>query len=163
MRKKKAQNGTCISLNRLVSLPKEGVISVEDLQFDEKFELSLFKSKSDSDLSQIVFDIEIFNTLIPTISSHFSKKDKEEFWNTLTNRLKEQLEHIQNLQDSDPLDFIIKKKLETQVQDIKTPSKLIPLKSPQTSLKNPLPFFPIHIPSSGLPILHKIWLQGLHL
>ena len=61
LRKKKSQNGTNISLNRSVSLPKEGIISVEDLEFDEKFELSLFKSKSNSYLSQIVFDIERFN------------------------------------------------------------------------------------------------------
>ena len=57
LRKKKAQNGTCISLNKLVSLPKEGVICVEDLEFDEKFELSLFKSKSYSNLTQIVFNL----------------------------------------------------------------------------------------------------------
>ena len=54
LRKKKARNGTSISLNRSISLPKEGVISVEDLEFDEKFEQSLFKSKSDSYLNQIV-------------------------------------------------------------------------------------------------------------
>ena len=39
--------------------------------------------------------------------------------------------------------------METQVQDIKTPSKPIPSKSPQTSLKNPLPIFHIHISSSA--------------
>ena len=64
--------------------------------------------------------------------------------------MKEQLDHIESLWDLDPLDFIIKKKLENQVQDNKTPSKPIPSKSPQTSLKQPLPFFPIHIPSRGL-------------
>ena len=79
LRKKKAQNGIGISLNILVSLPKEGVIRVEDLEFDEKFELSLFRSKSDSDLTQIVFDLERFNTFIPTTSSQFSKEEKEEF------------------------------------------------------------------------------------
>ena len=121
LRKKKAHNGTGISLNRSVSFPKEGVISVEDLEFEEKFELSLFKSKSDSNLSQIDFDIERFNTFIPTTSSQFSKKEKEEFLNTLT----KQWEQIQCLRDSNPLDFIIKKKLETQVQDISTPSKPI--------------------------------------
>ena len=42
LRKKKSQNGTGISLNKSISLPKEGVISVEYLEFDEKFELSLF-------------------------------------------------------------------------------------------------------------------------
>ena len=76
LRKKKDQNGTSISLNRSISLPKEGVISVEDLEFDEKFELSLFKSKSQSDLSQTIFDIEKFKTLVPTTSSQFSKQEK---------------------------------------------------------------------------------------
>ena len=60
------------------------------------------------------------------------------------------MEHIESLRDSDPLDFIIKNKLETQVQDIKTHLKQVPSKSPQTPLKNPLPIFPIHIPSFGL-------------
>ena len=67
------------SLNRSVSLPKEGVISVEDLEFDKKFDLYLFKSKLDWYLSQIVFDIERFNTFIPTTSSQISKEEKEEF------------------------------------------------------------------------------------
>ena len=75
------------------------MISVEDLEFDEKFQLYLFKSKSYSYLTQIVFDLERFNTFIPNTSSQFSKQEKEEFWNTLTTRLKEQLEQIQNLRD----------------------------------------------------------------
>ena len=87
--KKKTHDDTSISLNRSISLPKERVISVENLEFDEKLELSLFRSKSDSDLTQIFFDLERFNTFIPGTSSHFSKQGKEEFWNTLTNRLKE--------------------------------------------------------------------------
>ena len=131
-------------------MPKEGVISVEDLEFDEKFELSLFRSKSDSYLNQIVFDLERINTFVPNTSSIFSKQEKEEFWNSLSTRLKEQLEHIESLRDSNPLDFLIKKKLETQVQDIKTPSKPIPSKSPQTFLKRPLQILHIHIPSSIL-------------
>ena len=79
LRKKKDHNYTCISINRSISLPKGGVIIVEDLEFDEKFELSLFKSKSDLYLTQIVFDLERFNTFIPTTSSQFSKEEKEEF------------------------------------------------------------------------------------
>ena len=46
LRKKKIQVDAGIPLiNRSISLPKEGVISFEDLEFDEKFELSLFRSK----------------------------------------------------------------------------------------------------------------------
>ena len=74
----KIQDDTGIPLiNRSISFPKEGVISVEDLEFDEKFEQSLFRSKSDSDLSQIVFYQERFNTFIPSTSSIFSKEEKE--------------------------------------------------------------------------------------
>ena len=95
LRKKKAHNGTGISLNRSVSFPKEGVISVEDLKFVVKFELSLFKYELELDLSHTIFDIEKFKTLVPTTSfvpitsPQFSKQEREEFWNTLTNRLKE--------------------------------------------------------------------------
>jgi hypothetical protein len=124
LRKKKIQDDTGIPLiNRSISLPKEGVISVEDLEFDEKFELSLFTSKSDSYSNQTIFDLEKFNTFVPGTSSNFSK---EEFWNSLTTRLKEKMEHIEILRDSNPLYFIIKKKLETQVQDMKNPSRPIP-------------------------------------
>lgn len=62
LRKKKSQNGIGISLNRSVSLPKEGVISVEDLEFDEKFELYLF---------------ERFNIFIPTTSSCWTERGGE--------------------------------------------------------------------------------------
>lgn len=80
LRKKKIQVDNGIPLiNISISLPKEGVISVEDLEFDEKFELSLFRSKSNSDLNQIVFYLERFNIFIPSTSSSFSKEEKEEF------------------------------------------------------------------------------------
>ena len=90
LRKKKIQDDIDISLiNRSISLPKEEVISVEYLEIDEKFKLSLFRSKSDSYLNQIVFDLERFNTVISSTSSNFSKEEKEEFWNSLSTRLKE--------------------------------------------------------------------------
>lgn len=57
LRRKKVQNDIGISLNKSTSFPKEGVISVEELEFDENFELSLVRSKLDSNLTQIVFDI----------------------------------------------------------------------------------------------------------
>ena len=95
LRKKKIQVDIGISLvDGSISLPKEGVIGVEDLEFEEKFEQSLFRPKSDSNLSQIVFDLERFNTFIPRI---FSKEEKEEFCNSLSTRLKEKLEHIESL------------------------------------------------------------------
>ena len=101
-------------------------------------------------MSQIIFDLERFNTFIPSKYSSFSKEEKEEFWNSLSTRLKEQLEHIESFQDSDPLDFLIKNRLETQVQNIKSSSVPVHSKSPQTPLKKLVPIFPIHIPSSGI-------------
>ena len=60
------------------------------------------------------------------------------------------MEHIESIRYLDPLEFLIKKKLETQVQDIKSSSIQVPSKSPQTPLKKLFPIFPIHIPSSCL-------------
>lgn len=77
LRKKKIQVDTSIPLiDRSIPLPKEGDISVEYLEFDENFEQSLVISKSDSDLNQIVFDLEIFNNFIPGKSSSFCKEEK---------------------------------------------------------------------------------------
>ena len=90
-------------ISRSISLLKEGVISVDDLQFDMKFEHSLFTSNLNSDLSQIVFDRERFNTYIPRKISSFSKEEREELWNSLTTRLKEQLKHIEIIRDLEPL------------------------------------------------------------
>ena len=67
LRKKKSKIDSGIPLiSRSVSLLKEGVISVDDLQFDIKFEHSLFRSKLDSYLSQIVFYQERSNTFMPS-------------------------------------------------------------------------------------------------
>ena len=54
-RKMKIQVDAGIPLiNRSISFPKEGVITFEYFEFDEKFELSLFISKSYSYLNQKV-------------------------------------------------------------------------------------------------------------
>ena len=74
LRKKKSRDDTSISRYLSISFPKEWVISVEDLEFDEKFELSLFRYKSNSNLNQRVFYLERFNTFIPSTSSSFSKE-----------------------------------------------------------------------------------------
>ena len=77
MRKKKSKIDLGVPLmNRSISLPKEGVISVDDLQFDIKFEHSLFRSKSNSNLSHTIFYLEKFKSFIPSKSSSFSKEEK---------------------------------------------------------------------------------------
>jgi hypothetical protein len=52
-----------------MSLPKDGVTSIEDLEFDLKFEQILFKTKSDSCLSKTIFDEKIFQDLILAAST----------------------------------------------------------------------------------------------
>lgn len=51
-KKKKVEVEIGISLlHRSISFPKEWVISFDDIQFDEKIELSLFRYRLDSKLS----------------------------------------------------------------------------------------------------------------
>ena len=66
-------------LERTVSLETDSVKTIDDLKFDLKFEHSLFDSKSDSDLSEVVIDIPGLNTFIPKQWSGFSNKEKDLF------------------------------------------------------------------------------------
>ena len=63
-KKKKTENLEAeVSLIRFNSLPQE-LVSLQDIDFDLKFEHSLFKSKSKSDLKTVVLDpafISFFN------------------------------------------------------------------------------------------------------
>jgi hypothetical protein len=45
-------------------LPKDGVNSIGDLDFDLKFELTLFISRSESNLNEVLFDENKFQSLI---------------------------------------------------------------------------------------------------
>ena len=79
--KKKSETST-IPLIRSLYLTKEGAIGIDDVSFDIKFELSLFKSKSKSDLSQIVFDEARFQEIVRNSSLkniQLTKEDKEFF------------------------------------------------------------------------------------
>ena len=153
-------------LHRSISFPKEGVISVDNIQFDEKLELSLFISRSDLDLSQVVFEQEKCNSFIPSTSSRFSKEEKEKLRDSLTTRLKEQLQHIENLKTSDPLNFLISRKLDTKIQDPKFPFVSAPFQDHKTQdLKVPvsptvqslyIPLFSIQLPSFGLTSSPKL-------
>ncbi len=55
-RQKKSQKFTPIRLEKSPSLPKDGMLSIEDLYFDMRFEHSLFRYKSESDLESIDVD-----------------------------------------------------------------------------------------------------------
>ncbi len=56
MSKNKAENFTPIRLEKSPSLAKDGELSIEDLYFDLKFEHTLFRSKSESDLESTFVD-----------------------------------------------------------------------------------------------------------
>jgi hypothetical protein len=50
--------------DRYLSLPKDELTSIEDLEFDVKFEQILFRTKSDSCLRETIFDEKRFQDLI---------------------------------------------------------------------------------------------------
>jgi hypothetical protein len=70
-------------LDKNLSLPKDGVQSIDDLDFDTLFEQTLFRSKSESYLDKIVFNEKRFQYLIPNkppqtsiIPTRTTQKDK---------------------------------------------------------------------------------------
>ena len=52
-------------LTRSISLSEEVVETLDDLQFDFKFQHSLFRSKSDSYMSLVIVDIPTLLTFVP--------------------------------------------------------------------------------------------------
>ena len=74
--RKKKNSPSSPLLNRSISLSKEIVQTLEYLQFDLKFEHSLFRSKSDSYLSQVIVDIPTLLTFVPKYFYNISKKNK---------------------------------------------------------------------------------------
>jgi hypothetical protein len=53
-----------LRLDRYLSLPKDGVTSIEYLEFDVNFEQTLFKTKSESCLNEVIFDKKRFQGFI---------------------------------------------------------------------------------------------------
>jgi hypothetical protein len=86
----KTDKGT-FHLQRSLSLPAKCIKSIDNIIFYDKFEQTLFKSKSGSNLSQVIFDPERLTSFTLRSSSKFSKKDQEIFWKTLTCDLKKGL------------------------------------------------------------------------
>jgi len=62
--RKEASSGT-YSLARSVSFTEGEIIDLEELPFDERFEHSLFRTKSELDLQSTLFDEKRFESLIP--------------------------------------------------------------------------------------------------
>ena len=71
-KKKKDQSDLHI-FQRSNSLATDSVKTLDGLKFDLKFQHSLFKSKSDLDMKEVVIDIPRLNTFIPKSFSRFSK------------------------------------------------------------------------------------------
>jgi hypothetical protein len=64
-RKERITDPVCY-LDMNLSLPKDGVKIIDDLDFDLLFEQTLFRSRSKSYLNEIIFDEKKFQSLIPT-------------------------------------------------------------------------------------------------
>jgi hypothetical protein len=76
--KERIKDSVCY-LDKNLYLPKYGVKSIDDFVFDLLLEQTLFRSRSESYLNEIIFDEKNFQSLIPTnppqvvvISTHTS-------------------------------------------------------------------------------------------
>ena len=97
--KHKNQRFTPIKLEKSPSLPKDGVLSIEDLYCDLKFEQTLFRTKSESDLTAIVIDNNFLKTPEKTKEEEeilFDQEDINIFWTTLTTDLRQKLFDLDN-------------------------------------------------------------------
>jgi hypothetical protein len=64
-RKERITDAVCY-LDENLSIPKDGVKSIDELDFDLLYEKTMFKSRSSSYLNEITFDEKKFQPLIPT-------------------------------------------------------------------------------------------------
>jgi hypothetical protein len=64
---KEKESDSGVFLNRNLSFPKDGVKSIDDLDFDIEFEHTLFRSKLDSKLTEILFDEKKFQSFISVV------------------------------------------------------------------------------------------------
>jgi hypothetical protein len=64
-RKERITDSVCY-LDRNLSLPKDRVKIIDDLEFDLLFKQTLFRSKLESCLNEIIFNEKKFQSLIPT-------------------------------------------------------------------------------------------------
>ena len=96
-------------LERIVSLETDCVKPVDDL----KFEQSLFDSKSDSNLSEVVIDIPGLNTFIPKKWIGFSNKENDLFWSLLSEEEKKEFNLLKENKSFDPLPVLLQKELDS--------------------------------------------------
>ena len=84
-------------MSRSISSPSKDIKTIDDIPFDLSFELSLFRSKSESDLTWTVIDIPKLSTFIPSNSSGISKEDTTFFWDSLITKLQKEILYIKSL------------------------------------------------------------------
>ena len=82
---------------------------MDGLKFDIKFEQSFFRSKSDSDLSEVVIDIPRLNTFTPNIFYGFSMNENCIFWDSLSREIKGNFDFLEKNKDFDPLLFLVQR------------------------------------------------------
>ena len=113
----KKDKSTLPIFQRYNSLATDSVKTLDGLKFDLKFQHSLFRSKSDSNLKEVVIDITGLNTFIPRSFSIFSKQQKYIFWDSLIEEIKRKLEFLEQHWDYSPLDFLLKREIRKFSQD----------------------------------------------
>ena len=155
LRKSSSKSGKeTYQLYKSTSLPVEGVDLIDEITFDLKFEHSLFKSKSEYDLSQIVFNPRILNLITPKRFSNFSAKDQKLFWDTLSPDLIKKL-LIESPINSQSPNFFVESKFEFFSQPLFLVTS--PITRNQTPISSPFVVInstpPIHIPTTPIPIV----------
>ena len=96
-------------LERFVSFESEPIKTLDGLKFDIKFEQSMFRSKSDLDLSEVIVSIPHLNTFTPKNFYGFSKKEKCIFWDSLLEEVKGKFYFLENNKYFDPLLLLLQK------------------------------------------------------
>jgi hypothetical protein len=130
---------------------------VSDSKFD-KFQHPLFKSKSKTDLKELITDRQELNKLIPKSYSNFSKEHKYQSWDSPTKEVKRKFDYSEQSKQSNLLDFLVKKeaqKLSRKSQLVKyivdlvvVPSKQAPITTSQSVSAMANRYAPLVLPAN---------------
>ena len=130
---------------------------VSDSEFD-KFQHPLFKSKSETDLKELIIDIQEHNKLIPMSFSNYSKELKYQSWDSPTNEVKRKLDYFEESKQSNLLDSLVKKeaqKLSRKSQHVNyivnpifVPSKQAPITTTQSVSAMANRYAPLVLPAN---------------
>ena len=115
--KKQSDQSYLPIFQRSTSLSSDSIKTLDGIKFDLKFEQSMFRSKSDSELSEVVIDIPRLNKFVPKYIFGFSMKDTFIFWDSLSKEIKRKLEYREQHKDSSPLNCLLKKEIKKLSKD----------------------------------------------